>query len=379
MQCLENAIDRHAWANAAVEKFRAMAHLDDLRAYLDLCPAYKHTPLSGAPALAADLNIGRLLIKDETDRMGLGSFKALGGAYAIFDMLLSRAEHTHGAPVTVNANMIETLKSVGKDMVFCCASAGNHGLSVLAGANLFGAQAVIYLCESVPDDFAKRLTAKGAEVRREGADYDASMDAAHAACDAHGWALVSDSSWAGYEEFPLAIMKGYAAMTDEVAAQYSETGQWPTHVFLQAGVGGLAGGLANHIRLAWPQQPSIIIVEPEKAACLLESIRAGAITQVDAPGTNMGRLDCAEASMLAFEILRNTADAFITISDEEAERAVDTLKAVELATTPSGGAGYAGLVALSQDGDLRRRFGIDENAHCLCFVTECALGKPNSN
>lgn len=379
MQCLENAIDRHAWANTAPEKFRAMAHIDDLRAYLDLCPAYKQAPLTEAPALVADLKIGRLSIKDETDRMGLGSFKALGGAYAIFNMLLARAESEYGKPLPVDTQLLDVLKPLAKDMTFCCASAGNHGLSVAAGAHIFGARAVIYLCESVPEDFAKRLTVKGAEVRRNGADYDASMDAARAACDAHGWTLVSDSSWAGYEEFPLAIMKGYAAMTDEIAAQYSKTGQWPSHVFLQAGVGGLAGGLANHIRLAWPRQPSIIVVEPDKAACLLESARADAMARINAPGTNMGRLDCAEASMLAFEILRNTADAFVTISDEEAERAVDALKTAELETTPSGAAGYAGLVALAQDDDLRRRFGIDENARALCFVTECALSEPNSN
>ncbi len=379
MQCLENAIDRHAWANTAPEKFRAMALIDDLRTYLDLCPAYKQAPLTAAPTLAADLNIGRLSIKDETNRMGLGSFKALGGAYAIFDMLLSRAEHARSAPVPADANMIETLKSVGKDMVFCCASAGNHGLSVLAGANLFGARAVIYLADIVPEDFANRLRAMGAEVCCAGANYDESMLAARNACEENDWTLISDSSWKGYENIPLKVMQGYSIISEEIAENCTAAGQWPSHVFLQAGVGGLAGGLANHIRLAWPRQPSIIVVEPDKAACLLQSVRAGAMKQVEAPGTNMGRLDCAEASILAFEILRNTADTFITISDEEAERAVDTLKTAELATTPSGAAGYAGLVALSQDDDLRRRFGLDENARALCFVTECALGEPNSN
>lgn len=379
MQCLENAIERHLWANAAAEKFRAMADIDNLRAYLNLCPAYKPTPLTEAPALAADLNIGRLSIKDETDRMGLGSFKALGGAYAIFDMLLSRAEHARGAPVPVDANMIDTLKSVSEGMVFCCASAGNHGLSVLAGANLFGARAVIYLADIVPEDFADRLRVMGAEVRRAGVNYDESMLAARNACEENDWTLISDSSWKGYEDIPLKVMQGYSIISEEISENFAAAGHWPTHVFLQAGVGGLAGGLVNHIRLSWPHQPLIIIVEPETAACLLQSVRAGAMTQIKAPGTNMGRLDCAEASMLAFEILRNTADAFITISDEEAERAVDTLKAAELATTPSGAAGYAGLVALSKSEDLRRRFAIDENAHCLCFVTECALNKPNSN
>lgn len=373
MQVFSNPVDREAWRNQAPEKFAAMARLDDLRTLLKLCPAYTPSPLSDAPVLASNLDISAISFKDETDRMGLGAFKALGGAYAIFKMLLERTEDKNRTRLTIDAGLVDALKPIAKGITFCCASAGNHGMSVAAGARIFGAHAVIYLCQSVPEDFAKRLEAKGAEVRREGADYDASMDAARAACDANGWVLVSDSSWPGYEDFPLAIMKGYAAMTDEIGAHCRTTGAWLTHVFLQGGVGGLAGGLANHIRLAWPEQPVIIIVEPESAACLLESVRAGTSLRIDATDSNMGRLDCAEPSMLAFEVLRSTADAFITISNEEAERAVDALKSVELATTPSGAAGYAGLVALAENEDLRQRLSIDQNARALCFVTERAL------
>lgn len=356
-----------------------MAQLDDLTAFLKLCPAYDPSPCVDAPALASDVGIGALFLKDETDRMGLGAFKALGGAYAIIIMLLARAERECGAPLPVDAQLLDALKPLAQHMTFCCASAGNHGMSVAVGASLVGATAVIYLAETVPDDFAKRLEAKGAEVRREGAGYDASMDAARTACDSNGWVLVSDSSWPGCEEFPLAIMKGYAMMTDEIARQCNETGNWPTHVFLQGGVGGLAGGLANHIRLAWAKQPAIIIVEPKSAACLLESARAGASLRINAVDSNMGRLDCAEPSMLAFEVLRNTADAFVTISNEEAEGAVDTLKSAELTTTPSGAAGYAGLAAISGNKDLKSRLGIDENTRALCFVTECALSKAIPN
>lgn len=352
-----------------------MARLDDLIAFLKLCPAYEPSPLIEAPALAGDLGIGALFLKDETSRMGLGAYKSLGGAYAIINMLLERAEKERGAPLPINAELLDALKPLAKAMTFCCASAGNHGMSVAAGARLAGAKAVIYLAESVPADFAKRLEAKGAEVRREGADYDASMAAARAACDENGWTLVSDSSWPGYEAFPLAIMKGYAAMTDEIAAQCRVTGNWPTHVFLQGGVGGLAGGLANHIRLTWAEQPAIIIVEPESAACLFESARAGKSMRIDAANSNMGRLDCAEPSMLGFEILSNTADAFITVSNDEAQRAVVTLNSAGLATTPSGAAGYAGLVALARNEDIRNQFDLDDNTHALCFVTEGALSE----
>ena len=373
MQTFTNTNSSYEWRVKAPEKFRSMAALEDLRAYLKLCPSYKQTPLIKASNLASDLNISRLSIKDETDRMGLGNFKALGGAFAIFDMVVTRAEQTRGARPLIEPGIVETLKPLCKDTVFCCASAGNHGLSVLAGANIFGARAVIYLAEAVPEDFAARLRDMGAEVRREGENYDASMAAARTTCAKNGWVLISDCAWEGYEDVPLAVMRGYSIISEEIIARCAATDRWPSHVFLQAGVGGLAGALANHIRLTWPEQPTIVIVEPDKAACLMESVQTGAMVQVDAPGTNMGRLDCAEASLLAFEILRETADFFAAVRDEQANEATKKLAQTEIATTPSGAAGYAGLAAIASNANLRSEFGIDEKSHCLCFASERAL------
>ncbi len=353
--------------------FRSIATLDGLRAYLNLCPAHKQTRLVDAPNGARTLNIGQLSIKDETNRMGLGNFKALGGAYAIFDLMIARAEQLNGARPAIDDTVLETLKPLGKDMVFCCASAGNHGLSVLVGAKHVGARAVIYLAETVPENFAERLREMGADVRRDGADYDASMDAARNACAKNGWTLVSDSAWVGYETIPQKVMRGYAIISEEIIAQFGREQCWPSHVFLQAGVGGLAGAIANHIRLTWPEQPTIIVVGPEKAACLLESVRAGTMTQVDAPGSNMGRLDCALPSLSAFQILKDTADFFLSVTEETAEAAVDQLKQLGVATTPSGSAGFAGLVAIAADDELRRELGVDENSHCLCFASERSL------
>ncbi len=373
MQWLANPIGKTAWRARAPETFHSMAALDDVRSYLKLCPAYKKTRVVNAPDLARTLNIGQLSIKDETNRMGLGNFKALGGAYAIFDMMAARAAQACDAPLSIDNNVLETLKPLCKDTVFCCASAGNHGLSVLVGAKHVGARAVIFLADTVPENFAERLRHMGAEVCREGVDYDASMEAARRACTEKGWILISDSAWAGYEEIPQKVMRGYSIISEEIMADGAVGQHWPTHVFLQAGVGGLAGALANHIRLTWPEQPTIIVVEPEKAACLLESIRAGKLSQVHAPGSNMGRLDCAIPSLTAYQILKDTADYFIAVSDEAADTAVEQLSPLNIATTPSGSAGFAGLHAMATNPDLRAEVGIDENAHCLCIASERSL------
>ncbi len=373
MQILENLIASDRWRTSSSDQYKRMAAVDQVSAYLTHCPAHSATPLHDLPDLAAQANIGRLTVKDETNRMGLGSFKALGGAYAVFEYLMSETTRQTGARPLANANVTQLLASAARGKILCCASAGNHGLSVAAGAKLFGAACTIFLAESVPEVFAERLHRHGAEIIRKGATYDDTMEAARAAADKPGWVLISDGSWPGYIDVPCDVMKGYAVITDEAAQECIASGDWPTHVILQAGVGGLAGALANHIRLTWPQQPIIIVVEPENAACLMASIHKGRMTRVDAPGTNMGRLDCAEPSLVAYEILKNTADFFITISDQSATEAANALARADIATTPSGAAGYAGLSYAVADEARKATLKLDDNAHCLVIATEGPL------
>ncbi len=303
--------------------------LDDARdvaRLLQRCPAHEVTPLRAMPALAAHFGVAQLWLKDERGRMGLGSFKALGAAHAI-----AREAAATDAPDMRNAL---------RGRVFVTASAGNHGLSVAAGARLFGAHAVIYLSSTVPEAFAARLQAKGAEVRRAGTDYEASMQAAAQAAEDNGWTLLSDSSWSDYTELPLRVMEGYLQLAAEAAAQIDQP---PTHILLQAGVGGLAAAVAAHARLVWGDAPQIIIVEPEAAPALIESIRAGRSVETSGPVSCMGRLDCKTPSMIALNGLARDADVFVTISEAEAQRAVDLLAGHDLPTTPSGAAGIAAL------------------------------------
>ncbi len=296
---------------------------------LALCPAHRVTPLVDLPDLARRCRVARLWVKDESNRMGLGSFKALGASHAI---AAEAASHVVG----------DDWAHALRDRVLVCASAGNHGLSVAAGAQLFGAQAVVYLAETVPDAFARRLEARGARVARAGENYEQSMEAAETDARANGWTLISDSSWPGYVDWPLRVMQGYLQLAAEISEQIDTP---PTHVLLQAGVGGLAAAVAAHVRKVWGDAPYILVVEPEAAPALIDSIRRGALTTTQGPESRMGRLDCKTPSMIALAGLARDADGFATLSDEQADRAVATLADLGLQTTPSGAAGLAALLA----------------------------------
>ncbi|MBB5516184.1 diaminopropionate ammonia-lyase [Rubricella aquisinus] len=313
-------------------------------ALLDQCPAHAQTPLVRADTLAHEAGIAQLWIKDERGRMGLGSFKALGAAYVI-----ARDAAAAGGP----------WETALTGATYVTASAGNHGMSVAAGARLFGAQAVVYIAQTVPDSFAERLRAMGARVVREGPTYEDSMEAAEKAARDEGMRLLSDGSWPGYTDPPYHVMEGYLNLAAEAVAQMDAP---PTHILLQAGVGGLAAAVAAHARRAWGDGPTIIVVEPEAAPALIESIRAGRIVETEGPVSSMGRLDCKVPSMIALAGLARDADAFVTISEAEAAEGCVTLAAHGMPTSPSGG---AGLCALLSGGT-----GIAPDARVLCIMSE---------
>jgi len=303
-------------------------------AMLGRCPFHEVTPLTRLSGFAG---AGEVWVKDERFRMGLGSFKALGAAYVI--------ARDYG-------------EGVSKGRVYVTASAGNHGLSVAAGAAAFEAKAVIYLSDSVPEEFAQRLRLSGAEVVREGATYEHSMTAAARAAEVNSWALLSDSSWPGYVERPYRVMEGYLALAAEVVGEIASP---PTHIFLQAGVGGLAGACGAYFRKVWGDAPRIVVVEPEAAPALIESIRAGCAVVTQGPVSDMGRLDCKEPSLIALKGLAGDADAFALICEEAAARAMPVLSEAGLETTTSGGAGLAALLEMEPLG---------ADARVLCILSE---------
>ncbi|MEU7895196.1 diaminopropionate ammonia-lyase [Nonomuraea sp. NPDC049152] len=320
--------------------------------------AYRPTPLRPLPALAAAAGVGTVEIKDESGRMGLGSFKALGGMYAVARLVSAEAERLYG-PHPGDGR----LREVAAAAPFVCASAGNHGLAMTAAVRELGGDPVVYLSEDVPEPFARRLRSFGARVRRSAGDYEQSMaEAAQAARD-HGWRLVADSSWEGYTAVPLDIMRGYTTL-------FAEIDTAPTHVFVQAGVGGLAGAAAGYVRDRWGEDPRIVVVEPEAAPCLMVSAMEGRPARVGGGRTRLGRLDCREPSLLAWRLLARLADAFVTITDEQAEAAAATLAGQGVRLSPCGAAGAAGL--LSTDPATRAALALDADSRVLLVGTERA-------
>lgn len=328
------------------------------RRLLELCPSAGRTELRQSADLAGDFDVGSVLVKDERARMNMGSFKALGAAYAVARLAADRA----GGPDCLAR--LPQRERILEDMVFACASAGNHGLSLAIGARLFGARAVVYLAAPVPEAFAARLRCSGAEVRRAGRDYEAAMGAAEADCGRRGWTLLSDSSWPGYIELPKRVMEGYLVVADEVAEQVAAP---PTHVFLQAGVGGFAAAMTAYFRRCWGDLPTIVVVEPDAAPALFRSIEAGRPVKAPGPVSAMGRLDCKLPSHLALGELAREADFFCTISDRQCLATVERLHRLGMATTPSGA---AGLAALEHVHDDREAIGLGGESRVLAFLTE---------
>ncbi|MEJ6388260.1 pyridoxal-phosphate dependent enzyme [Gymnodinialimonas ulvae] len=314
-------------------------------ALLTRCPVAAPTPLVSADALATELGLTALHIKDERDRMGLGSFKSLGAAYVI-------------------ACDAQSGRAAGA--AYYAASAGNHGLSVAAGAKAFGARAVIYLAQTVPAAFGARLEALGAEVRWRGAIYEQSMAAAAEDAKAEGAIVLSDSSWPGYLERPHRLMEGYLVLMHEAAAEMAEA---PTHIFLQAGVGGLACACAAYARKVWGHAPRIVVVEPDAAPALHASVAAGRSVVAPGPASAMGRLDCKEPSLIALKGLARDADDFVLISEAEGQSGADTAARIAMPSTPSGAAGLAGLLA-ARVGGPAGDLGLDGGSRVLVILSE---------
>mgnify|MGYP000394147936 FL=1 len=277
MEILQNP---HRNTGLNVEILRDMpapsTNTSQVQALLARCPSAAVTPLVQAAEMAADLDVGQISIKDERARMGLGSFKALGASYVIaYSALIDGQDQSQKTYVT--------------------ASAGNHGLSVAAGAKAFGAASVVFISKTVPEAFAKRLAAQGAQVMRAGKTYEQSMAAAQDAARDNGWSLLSDSSWPGYFEPSHRLMEGYTALMAETDEQM----QTPSHIFLQASVGGLAGAAAAMASKLWGQTPVIVVVEPSHAPALHGCIIAGDFIAATGPDSAMACLDCIETPFTA--------------------------------------------------------------------------------
>jgi diaminopropionate ammonia-lyase len=346
-------------------------------AEIQTCSGHQSTPLRSLPGMARAAGIGELLYKDESGRFGLGSFKALGGAYAVYRYLVRElARRGTSMPVSVPELMAGKHAEIVSKWTVACATDGNHGRSVAWAAKMFGCACVIFIHARVSKAREAAIAAYGAQVVRTSGNYDDSVERSAADAHAHDWQVVSDTSYAGYTEVPRDVMSGYTVMVDE-SIRALPAARPPTHVFVQGGVGGLAASVCAPLWWRYgAARPRFIIVEPEIAACLLASAAAGKRVHIDSDlDTMMAGLACGEPSLIAWPLLAAGSHYFMCLDDGSAFAAMRRLAAGEGGDTPvvggeSGVAGLAGLLALCGDPDSARRLALDEHARVLVFGTE---------
>lgn len=347
-----------------------------VRGFLGAFPDYAPTPLVPLPALAARLGVGTITLKDEGGRYGLGSFKALGGAYAVARLVHRFVEARLGRPVEPEELRGATCREIAAGLTVCCATDGNHGRSVAAGAQMFGCRCVIFLHGGVSEGRERAIAGFGAEIRRTAGNYDQSLAEASRTAAHEGWTTVSDFSSAGYEEIPGLVMQGYTLMLEEI---FAAARQPFTHVFVQGGVGGLAAVVAGYMddRLG-AARPHVTVVEPERAACLQASARAGGMRSIEpGPPTVMAMLECYAPSLVAWRILEKSADDFLTVPDSAAVAALRALARPAgadpaLVIGESGAAGLAGLQVALGAPEIAARIGLGPGSRVLLFGTEGA-------
>ncbi|TVT55970.1 MAG: diaminopropionate ammonia-lyase [Azoarcus sp. PHD] len=340
-------------------------------------PGYATTPLYTLTSMAKAAGLGTIYYKDESQRFGLKSFKALGGAYAVTKQLQQAIEERTGRRPSIAGLLAGEFKDDVAGLVVSCATDGNHGRSVAWGAQMFGCGCVIYIHRDVSEGRKQAMEAFGAKVIRIAGNYDESVRQADADAKANGRIIVSDTSYEGYMEIPKDVALGYTVMLDELVTQLD--GAIPTHVFVQGGVGGLASAVGGYFWDLWgTRRPRLVIVEPEKANCLQQSAKAGKPVAVDGGlETLMAGLACGEVSALAWKILSVGGDDFMTIS-EEAVPATMRLLANGFEQDPaieageSAVPGLAAAVIAAQDPMLSKTLGLDANSRVLVIGTEGA-------
>ena len=335
---------------------------------------YAPTPLVSLAALAREIGVAEILYKDEGPRFGLGSFKALGGSYAALRVLQREISARRGEEVSLAAIRAGDHATDCAAITLVSATDGNHGRSLAWGCQRFGSPCRIYIHAEVSEGRAQAMRDLGAEVIRIEGDYDDSVALAKTEAEENGWFVVSDTSWPGYTQPPRDVMSGYGVMTMEICEAMTQA---PTHVFLQGGVGGLAAGVVAGLRQFWGEAaPRVVIVEPDLAACLFESAKAGRATVVNIEEeTLMAGLSCGEPSELAWEILAQEADDFLTIPDPLVAPSVRLLARPLDDDTPieageSAVAGLAALIAARQDADLSRKLRLDGQSRVLLIGSE---------
>jgi diaminopropionate ammonia-lyase len=342
------------------------------------CPAHKTTPLYSLPALAKRLGVAEVRVKDESQRFGFGAFKALGGVLGVYNTLSSTVGEAYHATPTLEEMFRGDNRELTKHYVFTSASSGNHGRAVAAGAKLFGNRCIIFLPKFTSAEKEAAIRARGAEVIRVDGDYDTAVAECKRQAEKNGWTIISDTSWEGYDSTPRDVMRGYTVLVEEIVRQWRPGA---THVFVQAGVGGLAAAVIGYLWARYEPRPTCIVVEPKSADCWFQSNLAGksALASGNAD-TVMGGLACREISPVTWPVVGLATDWFMTIEEDDVLPARHLLAHPldgdpAIASGPSGCAGLAGLTRICTDEAAFKALHLDKHSRVLLINSEGNLGE----
>ena len=324
--------------------------LEDAYKTISKWQKYQPTPLESLNKLSKELDLKNIFYKDESKRFGLKSFKALGGAYAV-----------------------EKITKGRKDITVSTATAGNHGKSVAWGAKNLGLNCKIFISENVSETRAEEMRNLNAEVIRVKGNYEDSLNFCKEESKKNNWEIIQDVAWPDYELVPKLTMAGYSTIIKEISVQ---TNEYITHIFLQAGVGGMAAGLVAGVANYFKKVPKIIIVEPENANCVMQSIENNTPTSVDIKKESiMGGMSCGEVSLVPWQILKNSVNNCVSVSDKFVSQTVAMLADKVLSDISIEGGecstpGITSLISCCNNDETKSALEINENSNILLIGCE---------
>lgn len=358
-----------------------------VRAFHASFPEYQVTPLAKLDQLAKALGVANVYVKDESYRFGLNAFKVLGGSYTIGNYLAQRlGKDISELPFPVLSSE-EVRRQIG-EVTFVTATDGNHGRGIAWTANRLGQKSVVYMPKGSALERLHNIQALGADASITDMNYDDAVRLANSNAEKYGWVMVQDTAWEGYEDIPGWIMEGYTTMAAEAVEQMK--GDKPTHIFLQAGVGAMSGGITGFFADLYGDEdrPIITIVEPNKADCIYRSAKANDGKPHFVKGdmnTIMAGLACGEPCTIGWNVLRDYADNFVSMPDYVAAEGMrvlgNPLPGDERVISGESGAATLGFVAEVMRNEsldwLREQLKLDENSKILCFSTEGDTDREN--
>tara|TARA_A100001011_G_scaffold282072_1_gene292190 strand:+ start:793 stop:1920 length:1128 start_codon:yes stop_codon:yes gene_type:complete len=340
------SFDKNKILNSLSEK-----EIDDAYSSISKWEGYSSTPLLSLNKLAKELNLNNIFYKDENKRFNLKSFKALGGAYAV-----------------------EKITKGNKDIVVATATAGNHGRSVAWGARRLGLKCKIFISEFVSDARGQAMADLGADVVKVKGNYEKSLMECIKQSTKNNWQIVQDVAWKDYMLVPKYTMAGYTVMMKEIVDELKN--EKITHVILQAGVGGMAGAMVAGIARYLENVPTTIVVEPDSAACVMESIKSGKIEKIDIKRESlMGGMSCGEVSLVPWEILKNSVKHCISLPDDDIAKTMRLLgnssfSDEKIIAGENSAPGVISLISSCEDQNIKEKLKLNNNSNVLLIGCE---------